>query len=594
MNCTGLKTAAGLTAAAALAIAGCGGGKPHRDAPNPNHVDLYGGKRGGTATFLSGSDVDFLDPGLTYYHLGYMVQFAVNRALYQFTPDGSGPVNDLADRPPEISQDDRTITVHIKSGIRYSPPVDREVTSADVKYAIERAFTTSVASPYARAYFGDVEGAPAKLVTMRALKPFSGLETPDRYTLVLKLTQPVAERVAAALVMPITVPVPQEYAQRFDRNEPSTYDEHVAFTGPYRVAANRAGRLVGRDPGVRIKLVRNPSWNAKTDFRPAYLNAITIDESDGEVGAFARRTLSGRGLLCCGELQLPRGLARRSLKRFPKQVGSLPTGGTRWVALNTKVAPFDNLNVRRAVVAAFDREALRRTRGSEEVGPVAQGYLPPGVAGYEQSGAERGFTDFDFMQHPRGDAALARRYMLAARAQGVPVTPQGRYRGRTRLLAVTTTASLGRATARAAQRQFARLGFRLRVRTVPQDLLFSRFCGVQRVMVAVCFNAAWFKDFPDPEEMLRPTFSGDVLRRPRSVNWSGFDVDAIDDEMHKASLLADADRAKAWADVNRRIVERAPGIPYLWDQSYQLSSTDLAAVMNPFSTTWDLNYVRVQ
>jgi peptide/nickel transport system substrate-binding protein len=582
-------------AAAMFVLGGCGGGGSHRDSPNPDHVDLYGGKRGGTATFVSGSDVDFVDPGMTYYHLGFMVEFAVNRALYQFTPDsGTDPADDLADRPPQISEDNKTITVHLKAGIRYAPPVNREVTSSDVKYAIERAFTTNVDSPYARTYFGDLEGAPPRPVSLLALKPFAGLQTPDRRTLVLKLTQPVAERVAAALVMPITGPVPREYARRFDRHTPSTYDEHVAFTGPYRIAANKAGRLTGRDPGRRIKLVRNPNWNPKTDFRPAYLNAITIDESDDTPAMLARRTLSGHRLLCCDELQLPRALGRNVLQRFPDQVGSLPTGGTRWVALNTKIKPFDNLDVRRAVIAAFDRGALRRTHGSADAGAVAQGYIPPGVAGYEESGGERGFSDLDFMQHPRGDPELARKYMLAARAQGVPVTPQGTYAGRAKLLAISTTTDPGRATARAAQRQLERLGFRLDVRLVPQDVVFSRFCGVQRAVVAVCFNAAWFKDFPDPEEMLRPTFSGDLMHKRRSVNWSELEVPAIDDQMRKASLLSGGDRASAWADVNRSIVERAPGIPYLWDESYQLSSADLNAVMNPFSTTWDLSYARLR
>ena len=35
------------------------------------------------------------------------------------------------------------------------------MTSADVKYAIERGFATSVANGYAGAYFGDIVGAPA-------------------------------------------------------------------------------------------------------------------------------------------------------------------------------------------------------------------------------------------------------------------------------------------------------------------------------------------------------------------------------------------------------------------------------------------------
>ena len=55
--------------------------------------------------------------------------------------------------PPEISSDNKTVTVHLKEGIHFSPPVNREVTSEDVAYAIERGANPNVANPYFQAYF---------------------------------------------------------------------------------------------------------------------------------------------------------------------------------------------------------------------------------------------------------------------------------------------------------------------------------------------------------------------------------------------------------------------------------------------------------
>ena len=49
--------------------------------------------------------------------------------------------------------------------------------------------------------------------------------------------------------MPITVPVPEEYAKKFDAKNPSTYDQYVAFTGPYMVKNDSPGKLTGREPG---------------------------------------------------------------------------------------------------------------------------------------------------------------------------------------------------------------------------------------------------------------------------------------------------------------------------------------------------------
>ena len=86
------------------------------------------GKDGGTLTMLAASDVDFLDPGHIYYSLGIQVALATQRPLYGFRPgDLSQQVPDLASGPPAVSPDGRTITVHIRRGVRFSPPVGREV-----------------------------------------------------------------------------------------------------------------------------------------------------------------------------------------------------------------------------------------------------------------------------------------------------------------------------------------------------------------------------------------------------------------------------------------------------------------------------------
>src|SRR3954469_18750170 len=198
------KAMPALLVAAALVAVGCGsdsggGGE------TTGGVKVGQGKPGGAVTFLAAGDVDYLDPGQTYYTFGYLVHYAVNRTLYSFKPDDSiHPVPDLAAGQPKISSDNKTITIKLKRGVRYPPPINREVKAQDIKYGIERAFTSNVPSGYATSYFAEIEGAPQQPVKISALKPFPGIQTPDDHTLVLQLTKPVAPRVAAALIMPIT------------------------------------------------------------------------------------------------------------------------------------------------------------------------------------------------------------------------------------------------------------------------------------------------------------------------------------------------------------------------------------------------------
>src|SRR3954453_9702443 len=218
---------------------------------------------GGSLTMLASSDTDYLDPGRTYYTFGEMVTLATNRPLYSFKPDDAlHPVPDLAADQPQISPAQKPSPVTIKPGIRYAPPVNREVTSADVKYAVERFFSTSVGGQYP-GYFSIIKGAPSR--PTHGARSISGIATPDARTIVFTLKQPAGVSFAASLVMPITVPVPAEYAKPFDAHNPSTYNMHVAFTGPYMVQNTPSGSLSGYLPEKSILLVRNPSWDPTTD-----------------------------------------------------------------------------------------------------------------------------------------------------------------------------------------------------------------------------------------------------------------------------------------------------------------------------------------
>ena len=109
--------------------------------------------------------------------------------------------------------------------------------------------------------------------------------------------------------------------------------------------------------------------------------------------------------------------------------------------------------------------------------------------------------------------------------------------------------------------------------------------------VAICPNVGWFIDFLDPQSLLEPTFSGAAIERQGNVNWSLLDKPRINDAMDEASTLVPGpERYSAWADVNRMITEQAPGIPYLWDITYQVESADVQGVMNPYTATWDLSF----
>jgi peptide/nickel transport system substrate-binding protein len=551
------------------------------------------GKQGGELTVLSAGDVDYMDPGQMYYTFGYMIGYSVNRALYSFKPDNAEkPVPDIAAADPVISKDLKTITVKIKKGIKFSPPVNREITTKDIKYAMERVFSANVPNPYATGYFGNIVGAPK--TPPKGIPSISGIQTPDDQTLVIKLDQPKAATVAAALVMPLTMPVPPEYAKPFDAKNPSTYNTHVVFTGPYMVQNDAKGNLTGWKLGKSIELVRNPNWDKSTDYRPAYLDKIHVDEGNSDATVASRRILNGSGLVQ-GDGAPPAPVLKQAATRFKNQLQLVPAGGTRYVAMNTKIKPFDDVNVRRAVFAIFDRNAMRLTRGGPIVGDLAWRYIPPGIPGFDEAGGLNPPSTLDFAANPAGDPAVAKKYMLLAKKDGVPVTADGKYAGTEKLLMIGTNADPGKKSAEVAANQFEKLGFKLNFRIVTQDALYTKFCGVPKAQVAICPNVGFFKDFVDPESFINPTFNGEAILPANNTNWPQLDDKSINKAIDAAALLPPgAGRSKAFAKIDNDITALAPAVPWLWDKTPLIESKDVQGVADNYSTVWHLSFTSLK
>jgi peptide/nickel transport system substrate-binding protein len=593
-----LAGAASLTLFAAACGSDDSGGGGGSKAKQASGGEIKPGKKGGTLTYLAASDVDYLDTGQTYYTFGYMVAYATNRTLYSFKPNDSvKPVPDLAEGEPEISADNKTITVHIKPGIKYAPPVNRAVTTKDIKYAFERAFSKEVPSGYAGTYFNSIVGTPEK-ANSGDIKPISGIETPDDTTIVFKLKEPQAPLVSQALVMPITVPVPEEYASKWDKSTPSKFDQYQSFTGPYMVKNDpTTGKVTGRVPGKSIEIVRNPNWDAKTDYRPAYLDSIKIEQGNDDLATASRRALNGQSTVCCDAGSPPAQVLKQALSRQKDQVVFVASGGTRYIAMNTTVKPFDNINLRKAIIAASDRNALRLTRGGAILGDIANGWIPPGIPGFEEAGGLKQNEDLDYLKSPTGDPAVAKKYMLAAKEQdpSLPIDANGKWTGGDKILTIATNADPGKKTAEVFQGQIEELGFKLNFRIVPQDTLYTKFCGVRKEEVPICPNVGWFKDFADPQSMLDPTFNGNNILDQGNVNWPQLNVPAINSAMKDAAVVpVGADRNKAWAKIGHMIAEQAPAIPYLWDKTALVNSKDVVAVANGYYTTHDLSYTSLK
>lgn len=546
------------------------------------------GKKGGIGTMLSASDVDYMDPGQTYYQFAFLVAEATQRRLYYFEPnDATKIIPDLAEGEPVIADGNKTVTVKLKQGVKFSPPVSRAVTSKDVKYAISRLFTKNSPGGYTN-YFDFITGAPKELQSK--VPDIKGIETPDDQTLVFKLDEPYAAQLVQSFVLPYTAPVPEEYAAKFDKKNPSTYQDNLVGTGPYMVKNSAKGKVdgIGWKKTKSITLVRNPNWDAKTDFRPAYADGWNIKTDVSDANVAARQVLDGSHLLL--DTNPPANILEQLATKIKDQYTQTPSGGFRYFSMNTDIKPFDDVNVRRAVIAGFNRDAARKARGGKFVGPIPTHYLTEGFPGYEEAGGEKGF-DVDFMNYPKGNAELSAKYFKAAGYAS------GKYEGKEKLLMIGANADPGKAAAQVAANEYKRMGFDVRLRLVPQDAVYNEWCGQRTKKVAICGTAGWFKDFNDASTLLQVPFYGGAIPKEKgqvSYNLSYLNDPTVNKAVEAALPTTGEARLKAWAAVDKAIVMAAPTVPFVADKTTSVRSKDVVGVPSSFNSLWDLNFTSLK
>lgn len=575
--------ALGVLVAVASVAAGCGKSSSSSSTGTGTGT---GGKNGGTVTVMEvAGGVDSLDPGYWYYQTDYTdLGQTTQRWLYGWTPSAHKPIPDIATALPELSNGGKTLTIHIRKGVHYSAPLqNREVTSEDIKYSLERCYAASVANGYAFIYYANIVGAPKEPTS--SVPNVSGIEAPNPTTLVIKTKVPVGVLTTAdALGLPCGIPVPKSYAEKYDKGAHSTYGEHEVFTGPYMIKGAGSGTVPssGYQAGKLLVLVRNPSWNRSTDpIRPAHFNEIVF-KGGNDITVASHQILGGTSMMSGDYAAPPPAILKEGLTSEKSQFTVESSGGNRYISLNTTIPPLNNINVRKAIAAVIDRNALRLTRGGTAIGTVATHFIPPDMPGFAAAGGDAG-PGYDFYANPNGNQALAESYMKKAGY------PSGKYTGGP-LLAVADNEPPAKDTAEAVQSQLAKIGIKLNLREVPHSTLLSTFCLVPKAKVAICPTLGWGKDFFDSQSMIDPVFNGKNIVPAGNTNTAQANNPTLNKQMDEAEELTGAEeRANAWAKLDKEVTGEVYVVTWLWDNEVGFTSKNVNGVKWPFNSgDWDL------
>ena len=321
--------------------------------------------RGGTLRVVAGAPPPSLDPGNSYSVEAAQVLHLTSDGLVGFEPVGGDPglVPDLSTEIPTPTDGGLTYTFQLRPAIRYSN--GEVVAPADFLLAFERGWPLDP-SNHKDLYRGLV-GAKACVRDPGTCDLSEGIVTDDASgTITFHLRRPDPEFVYK-LTLPFAYPVP-----------PSVPDEErrrrgTPGTGPYMLEAPMTHE--------GLTLVRNPkfhSWSqaARPDgyvdriewpfgVEPdAQVKAVRAGEADLAFAAYASKRLEDLFV------------------QFPAQVHTSPQALTFFAVLDTRVPPFDDVDVRRAVNFAIDRDRIVELFGGEDAARATCQQLPPNFPGY--------------------------------------------------------------------------------------------------------------------------------------------------------------------------------------------------------------------
>jgi peptide/nickel transport system substrate-binding protein len=559
-----MRTANGFRAAClalglALVAAACS--TPQRDAS-------ANGVRGGTLQVLTSDPEPTLDTAFFFYP---PLARAYARTLYGYNLAGppeqkTVPVPDIASGPPQVSADQRTYTFRLRAGVRYAPPVDREVTAQDFITAIERLYDKTI-SLSGNSYADLIAGASA--FGAGKASRISGLAAPDARTLQITLVQPAPD-LLSILALPMFAPVPGEYAANYAVGE--NYSGHVVGSGPYTPDVYI--------PGETVVLVRNPHWDPATDpLRKAWVDRIHVRVGVGISLIQRQIEREEADLSLNSHVPQARVAALRADPQRSRRVSVNTTGSLLFLVLGTnpKAGAIADVRVRQAVNYAIDKVAYRDAVAGRfaATGELASTIMAPGSLGYRH---------YDLYPTPggRGGPTKARALLAAA---GYP-------HGLTLGFATFGSGRLA-AGRKPIEDSLKRAGIRLKVTTNKEwDPHFEALRNPAKRLEHQLAQNGWILEYFGDNARQSIVAQYDS-RLTDTGNFSEYDNPAVNQIIDRALAEPDWDRRAAlWAQIDQRIMRDAPLVPLLWEKaSFQWASRVHGWTYDPWTTAPDLTAV---
>jgi peptide/nickel transport system substrate-binding protein len=371
LGIAGSLVAAGGLLATALGTSTHASFAAHASAPHRSAQPGYGGT---LATY--GGQPDCLDPQKTALGASYAIFSHVTDSLVALDAHGH-PRPNLA-LNWKVAKGGTQITFFLRHGVRFSN--GDPFTAQDVKYTFDRAVNPATKSP----------------VTAGQLAQVASTKVVNTYTVQVNLKAPFR---------PVFTNLGNGYTGIIDRKAvqkegDAGFCQNPIGTGPYKVASTGAAFDT-----VVLAANKYHTWYSpvyRNHGRP-YISTVVVRylSDDSTIGSELSSGALDYGTVPGTQVSRLQGDSKLALHRIPAQ-------GELFLGFNTARAPFNNLQVRKAVAEAIDRAGL-----------IKAGANGQAVAQYSPLASEIPYFDKHAKNFlPANNAAAARRVIAANHATG--------------------------------------------------------------------------------------------------------------------------------------------------------------------------------
>lgn len=526
---------------AASCLVACGG----KETADTGNADAAAEKQ---LVVQVGPDPETIDPALNSASDGGCMILHAFEGLLTYSQDEQLQPG-CADLP-EISEDGLTWTFKLYEGLKWSDGTD--LTAHDFVYSWKRVCDPNTAAPYAETVLGMVKGYDEAINgNVDAL----GVTATDDHTLVVELANPCSyfgDLAAFATLSPVQQATIEANGDAW-ATSPETYVSNGSF------------HVTEWVPGSHITMSKNEHYRNADAIKLDSIKFVLMEDSNAAYTAYQS-----------GEVMMIKDVPTEEIPSLEGQADFHvePIIGTYYVSVNTAKEPFTDINVRKALSLAIDRDYVANTIMQGTYAP-AYNFMGPGWMDADGSEFIANSNNGEAYISEDYEANLAEAKALLAEAgypdgEGFPAFTYS-----------TNESGYHKPVAEYLQQAWAELGLSCSVEIVE----WSSFTPMRRAGEYDIARNGWVGDYPDASNQL------ELLYSTNGNNDGKFNSAAFDAAMDLSRTTTDAaERSAALHEAEDILFEEAGCIPLAYYNDFWLQSEDIEGIWHSPRGYWYFMY----